>query len=247
MLRLDGDGRNVQVLIIESVGSMDTAGPKVRLSVILALLGLRIVLEVLIVRPILLIWLWIIPFLFSLSDFRLSLLQLGELNCFFLGKITYCVVNSPNRLGLNILTPRHSALLQFFQPLESILHQQLPRLHAFGLTEHGVDPSLEYLLIALWLFQLLDFLQVRKDDFLKLSLRLLLLLRLATILLFVAFATLTIFLPAVSWLRRWYLQFCAEIALPLHLKVMRHPLDLHMTTLPLKGSMLVLDDLLNIV
>lgn len=57
MLRLDGDGRNGQVLIIESVGSMDTAGPKVRLSVILALLGLRIVLEVLIVRSILLIWL----------------------------------------------------------------------------------------------------------------------------------------------------------------------------------------------
>lgn len=57
MLRLDGDGRNGQILIIESVGSMDTAGPKVRLSVILALLGLRIVLEVLIVRSILLIWL----------------------------------------------------------------------------------------------------------------------------------------------------------------------------------------------
>lgn len=39
----------------------------------------------------------------------------------------------------------------------------------------------------------------------------------------------------------------AEISFPFHLKITRHPLYLHMAALSLKGSVLVLDDLLYIV
>lgn len=85
MLRLDGDRRNGQILIIRSIGSVHTFWPKVVLGVVLILFELRIVLKVLIVWSILLIWFRIVPFLFGLSALRLSFLLLDELNSFFLG------------------------------------------------------------------------------------------------------------------------------------------------------------------
>lgn len=85
MLRLDGDRRNCEILIIDSIGSVHTAWSEVGLGVVLTLLELRIVLKVLIVWSIFLIWLRIIPFLFGLSDLWLCFLLLDELNSLFLG------------------------------------------------------------------------------------------------------------------------------------------------------------------
>lgn len=55
VLRLDGDRRNGQVLIIDCIGSVYTIWPEVGLAVVMSMLKFRIILKILIVWPILLI------------------------------------------------------------------------------------------------------------------------------------------------------------------------------------------------